>query len=377
MSLVDESLSAGLKRLSESIHSLRELAYEEYGSVEAIDAFLRSEGHATRVGVGGIRTAFEVLVGPSSPTVAILAEYDALPEVGHGCGHNLIAMTTVGAFVAAARSWASADVGLRLIGTPAEEGGGGKIRLLEQGVFEGVAAVISSHPAAESVWAAGATNLGVVGHEVVFKGLATHASSAPQAGRNALSALLLAFAGIDAARQRLGPDDRITGIITDGGSAVNVIPARAAGRFGIRSRSAARIEELVALFEGIVRGAALQTQTDVETSETMRLHLPMTPAPWISESMRRRLRESGIPPVLDHHVWASTDLGNVSAVIDTDWLRFPVTEQPIPGHSLAMAEASLSGLAHANGFVATEILAGTLLDLAASPSVKGWSGSRP
>ena len=362
--LVDARLAKRLRELSTAIHALREIAYQEHASVEAIDVFVRAEGHEVRSGIGGIDTAFEVQVGPSAPSVAILAEYDALPEIGHACGHNLIAMTTVGAFVAAARRWTSTSVGLRLIGTPAEEGGGGKLRLLDAGAFDGVAAAISSHPAAEAAWAAGATNLGVIGHEVVFHGVAAHAASAPALGRNALSAMLLAFAGIDAARQRFAPDDRIAGIITEGGTAVNVVPARAVGRFAIRSASTSRIHELVELFHAVIEGAAQQTQTTVETSETMRMHLPMTPAAWVGDAIRRQARAAGIETTDGHHVSASTDLGNVSAAIPTDWLRFPVTEAPIAGHSQAMAEASLSRLAHANALLATEVLAATLLDLA-------------
>jgi amidohydrolase len=360
---VDAGLADELRGLAADIHAHPELAFEEHHSIAAIGDFLASRGHALTTGLGGLTTAFEARVGPASPSIAILAEYDALPEIGHACGHNLIAMTTVGAFVAAAAVGGWDAIGLRLIGTPAEESGGGKILMLDAGVFEGVVAAISSHPASESVWAAGATNLAFAGREVVFDGVEAHAASAPGLGRNALSGLLLAFAGVDAARQRLAADDRIAGIITEGGVAVNVIPGRAVGRFGIRSATTAGVRELCQLFEDVVEGAARQTQTGVTISETMRLRLPMTPAAWVSEVLQRQLDAAGLPSVRGHRVAASSDLGNVSAALPTDWLRFPVSDGAIAGHSVAMAQASSSELGYGSAIIATELLAATLLEL--------------
>src|SRR5207302_3365702 len=149
--------------LSKDIHAHPELAYQERHALDAIAALLGREGHEVERGVGGLETAFRARVGPKGgKTVALLAEYDALPDVGHGCGHNLIAISNVGAFLVAAAVASRLEVGIELIGTPAEENGGGKIDLLDAGVFKKTVAVLSSHPAAQGSWGVGGTCLGVV-----------------------------------------------------------------------------------------------------------------------------------------------------------------------------------------------------------------------
>src|SRR6266545_7399371 len=196
------SLTEELVGLSRAIHSTPELAYQERTAVKNIAALLEKHGHKFEQGLGGLETAFRARVGPPGPAVALLAEYDALAGVGHGCGHNLIAMTNVGAFLRAATE---SDLGmaLELIGTPAEEDGGGKIDLLDAGVFDDVAFALSTHPAAQGSWGVGGTGLGIVGKRVVYRGAASHAGSSPERGRNALNGVIRLFIGIDAWRQHL------------------------------------------------------------------------------------------------------------------------------------------------------------------------------
>jgi len=359
-----EALRDDLIDLSRAIHADPEIAYAEHRSAEAICVFLEAHGHQVDRGYGGLATAFRAHAGPAGKAVALLAEYDALPGVGHGCGHNLIAMTNVGAFLLAATA-ADLAVGVELIGTPAEEHGGGKIDLLTAGAFDHVVAALSSHPSSSpAAWVVSATGLGVIGKKVTFHGKSAHAGSAPEQGRNALNGVIRLFTGIDGWRQMLPADARIHGVITNGGLARNVIPAQAEAVFGIRAKDPAVLQELIATFERIATGAALQTGTTVEIETDMPLFDPVTADRRIGDLLAAELVARGVAPARGTLVTASTDLGNVSQRLPTDWIRFPVTAEAIAGHSDAMREASSSDLAHANALICTEALAGAAILLA-------------
>ncbi len=355
MKLPDD-LRSDLLALSREIHADPELAYHEERAAERIRALVARRGHAVEMGVGGLATAFRARVGPPGPSVALLAEYDALKGVGHGCGHNLIAMTNVGAFLLAATDPKRLEVAVELIGTPAEEDGGGKIDLLSAGVFDGVAFVLSTHPSAQCVWAVSGTGLGIVGKRVIYRGQASHAGSSPERGRNALNGLIRLFTGIDAWRQHLPSTSRVHGIIDFGGDAVNVVPARAEGRIALRAKDLATLEEMVTTFTDIAQGAALETATTVEITEYLRLYQPVSANERLGDVVAEELRQRGIEPQRGTLVTASTDLGNVSQKVPTDWIRFPVTPAPIAGHSDVMREACVTDLAHANALLTTEAL---------------------
>ena len=335
-----------------------------------IRALLVKRGHDVEMGVGGLATAFRARAGPPGPSVALLAEYDALKGVGHGCGHNLIAMTNVGAFLLAATDPKRLELAIELIGTPAEEDGGGKIDLLNAGVFDGVAFALSTHPAAQCLWAASGTGLGVVGKRVIYRGQASHAGSSPERGRNALNGLIRLFTGIDGWRQHLPTTSRVHGIIDFGGDAVNVVPARAEARIELRAKDVATLEEMVAMFTDIAQGAALETSTTVEITEFLRLYQPVSANERLGDVIAEELRQRGVEPQRGVLVTASTDLGNVSQKVPTDWIRFPVSPAPIAGHSEVMREACLTDLAHANALIATEALAAAARRVATDPSLR-------
>lgn len=360
---VDGPLRDELVALSRAIHGDPEVAHQEHRSAERICAFLETHGHIVERGYGGLPTAFRAHAGPPGRAIALLAEYDALPGVGHGCGHNLIAMTNVGAFLVAAGA-TDLKVGVEVIGTPAEEQGGGKIDLLNAGAFDHVAAVLSSHPSAGAEWVVSGTGLGVIGKKVTFHGLASHAGSSPELGRNALNAVIRLFTGIDGWRQHLPADARVHGIIIDGGLARNVVPARAEAVFGIRAKDPACLQEMISTFEQIAGGAALQTGTTVEIETDMPLYDPVSADTRIGDVLAAELAMHGVRPKRGTLVTASTDLGNVSQKVPTDWLRFPVTEAPIAGHSNAMREACVTELAEANALITVATLAGTAVTLA-------------
>ena len=366
---LSSSLADELVRLSREIHGDPELAYQERRAAARIASLIERHGVAVQMGIGGLETAFRARVGPPGPSVALLAEYDALAGVGHGCGHNLIAMTNVGAFLHAA---AEKDLGMaiELIGTPAEEDGGGKIDLLGAGVFDDVAFALSTHPAAQGSWGVSGTGLGIVGKRVIYRGVASHAGSSPERGRNALNGVIRLFVGIDAWRQHLPKDSRVHGIITHGGDAVNVIPARAEAKFGLRAKDLATLETMVATFTDVAQGAALETGTTVEITDYLPLYAPVTANTKLGDVVADELRRRGVEPERGVLVTASTDLGNVSHKVPTDWIRFPVSETPIAGHSDAMRDASASDLAHRNALLVIEALGAAAHRVATDASLR-------
>jgi amidohydrolase len=360
-----------LLRLSREIHADPELAYEERRAVDRIAALLERHGHAVERRLGGVETAFRALVGPAGPAVALLAEYDALPEIGHACGHNLIAMTNVGAFLAAAEERGALQVGIELIGTPAEEKGGGKIDLLGAGVFAKVVAALSSHPSGSPGWETTTVSLGVVAKRVAFRGVASHAAFSPDLGRNALNAVIRVFTGVDGWRQHMPKDARVHGIVTHGGGpAYNIVPAFAECVFGLRAKTIQELEGMVATFEAIASGAALQTGTEVTITDEMRVYAPTKPHQRIGELLRAELSSRGIEATPGALVLASTDLGNVSQAVPTDHIGFPVAETRIGGHNIEMREASITELAHRNAFIVVEALAASARRIATDAKLR-------
>jgi amidohydrolase len=350
-----------LIKLSREINADPELAYEEHRAVGRITALLEKHGHRVERNLGGLATAFRARVGPPGPAVALLAEYDALPDVGHGCGHNLISMTIVGAFLSAAAELRDLEVGIELIGTPAEEKGGGKIDLLDRGVFDNTVAALFSHPAAGGRWSVSEKLLGIMVKRVIYDGLAAHAAVSPEKGRNALTALIALFVAVDGWRQHLPSTARVHGIIREGGVASNIIPSRAVGDFGIRAADMDALREMVGRFEDMAKGAALQTGTNVTIEDEMRPYLPVEANPKLGDALAEELVRRGKMPSRGHLVSASGDIGNVSQKVPTDYIGFPVSADEVPGHSHKMREASVSEYAHESAFVVIDSLAATAL----------------
>jgi amidohydrolase len=374
---MDESLRADLVALSRAIHDEPELAYQEHKAVANIAALLQKYGHAVERPYGGLETAFRARIGPKTgPFVALLAEYDALPDVGHGCGHNLIAMSNVGAYLLAAQDAAKLEIGIELIGTPAEESGGGKLDLLDAGVFKDCVAVLSSHPGGNK-WAAGQRTLGITNLKIGFHGLASHAAVDPEKGRNALSAVIRMFVAIDGWRQHLPSTARVHGIITNGGAAANIIPSYAEAVIGLRSPDVVFLKEMVETFRKICDGAALQTGTTVKITEEMRLYEPANPNPVLTDLAGKELEAHGAKEV--HRgtlVTASTDLGNVSQRYPTVAFDFPVSDREVSGHSIKMTEASVSDYAHDAGARTAEAMAAVATRVVSDSSTRARLKSR-
>ena len=275
-SVIDASKQA-LFDLSRDIHAHPELNFQEYYSSNVLAGFLEQHNLQVERGIGGVDTAFQATIlggAGEGPTIAVLAEYDALPEIGHGCGHNLIAMAAMGAALGLQANAEKLPGRVVVVGTPAEEGGGGKIRLLEAGVFDGVDATLSSHPFSNRTIIPAAASRGeswslaMVGYRYMYHGKAAHAAAAPEAGINALNAVIHLFTGIDALRQHLRDDVRIHGVITDGGLAPNVVPEFAAANFMLRSRDGRYLSDVVVgKVAQIAEGAASMTGARLEVQE--------------------------------------------------------------------------------------------------------------
>ena len=339
-----ESSKQGLFELSKDVHSHPELNYEEFYSADALAGFLEKQDMTVERGIGGVETAFRAVIpggGGEGPTIAVLAEYDALPEIGHGCGHNLIAMAAMGAALGLKANAQDLPGRVMVIGTPAEEGGGGKIRLLQAGVFDGVDATLSSHPFSNrtiipATAARGESwSLAMVGYRYMYHGKAAHAAAYPEEGINALNAVIHLFTGIDALRQHLRDDVRIHGVITDGGTAPNVVPQFAAANFMLRSRDGRYLsDEVVGKVRAVAEGAATMTGARLEVAEFYPFYENVQPNVTLAQAVAANAQALGIR--LDDPIpgrpgsGASTDFGNVSKAMPGFELRYAVSETPVP-----------------------------------------------
>ena len=373
---IEDSRQA-LLDLSKDIHSHPELNYQEHYSSGALADFLESRDFQVERGVGGLETAFRATIpggAGEGPTIAVLAEYDALPEIGHGCGHNLIAMAAMGAALGLQANAQDLPGTAVVIGTPAEEGGGGKIRLLESGVFDGVDATLSSHPFSNRTMipttapAGESWSLAMVGYRYMYHGKAAHAAAAPEAGINALNAVIHLFTGIDALRQHLRDDVRIHGIITDGGMAPNVVPEFAAANFMLRCRDRQYLSDVVVgKVKQVAEGAASMTGARLEIQEFYPFYENVQPNVTLAQTIRTNAETLGMrmdEPVTGRSGGGgSTDFGNVSQVMPAFEMRYAVSKEPVAAHSRDMTETALTDFALSNALLVAKTLSLTAGDL--------------
>ena len=360
-----------LERLSHQLHEHPELAFEEERAHAWLTDFLAKQGATVERGVGGLPTAFRATIPGSGagPTVAILAEYDALPGIGHACGHNVIATAGVGAGAALARALGTLPFAgrVQVIGTPAEEGGAGKVRLMEAGVFDGVDAAMMIHGrCGTQVWR---PTLGIVKVKVEFFGKAAHASSWPWRGVNALNAVIALFNAVDAMRQQLRPEARVHGVITKGGEQANIIPEYTSAEFYLRGATVAYCRELLRRFTAAAEGAATATGCRVRVTPDPIVHEPMKPNATLADLFRRNLEYIDFPEDPDDGEagYGSTDCGNVSQRLPTIHPYIRIAPDGVPGHSREFAEWARSPLARAGMVAGAKALALTALDVLATP----------
>ncbi len=363
--------------VADAIHAHPELGYEERFASDLLTRTFETHGFQVQRGVCDMPTAFTATLdsGRPGPTVAFLAEYDALPGLGHGCGHNLIAASTVAAGLGMKDVLAETGGRVIVFGTPAEEGGGGKVPLVRAGLFDDVTAVLMVHHGGNVTSAPAEPGSGrclAVSHrQYEFFGATAHAAADPWQGVNALNAVIHLFTGIDALRQHVHDEVRIHGIISHGGDAPNVVPHYAAAVFLVRAPERAMVDEVAAKVDRIAQGAALMTGAEVKICEMGYPYDDMRPNYALGRRYRANLARMGFDLTPDSPAVGmySTDFGNVSHVAPASQGSFAISGEPIPGHSPQVVACSASDLGRENMLRAAKAMALTALEVLTQPDL--------
>ncbi|RLI09145.1 amidohydrolase [Candidatus Bathyarchaeota archaeon] len=378
--LVQEAVEEQRERLCEIsrwLYEHPELGSEEYQAAELLTGELEKHGFAVERGLLGMPTAFSASYKGrgDGPRVAVLAEYDALPGVGHGCGHNLIAASAVGAGIAASKVMGELDGEVLVVGTPAEEGrgpsAGSKVIMAEKGFWDDIDAAIMLHPSVR--WSVGNRSLGIWTVKMEFKGQTSHAAASPHEGINALNAAVLAFTATHMLRQEARRDANLVihGIISEGGLASNIIPDRAVCEFGVRSSDDAYLKEMVEKVARCAEGAALAMGAKVKVTKKKlysgkKINEPLVELLW------NNYKALGVEPVdwresIKGMPMASTDFGDVSQRTPAAGSYIKIADPGTPGHSREFADASVTLEGLEAMIIGAKALAMTIVDLLANP----------
>ncbi|MDX1689720.1 MAG: M20 family metallopeptidase [Acidimicrobiia bacterium] len=337
-----DAVQDDLVSLSRWLYEHPELAYEEHESAARLAGFLEEQGFSVTHPAHGIDTAFRATAGTEGPEVVICAEYDALPEVGHACGHNIIAAAALGAGTALAGLVEDLGVRVTVLGTPAEEKYGGKVELIREGAFEGAAAAMMVHPTTRDVLDPAV--LAIAHLDVEFHGEAAHASASPWEGRNALDAFVTAYVNVSTWRQALKPTDRVHGVVTYGGKAANVIPAYTSSEWFVRAADKARLDVLLERFtdqmEAAARASACTVEITPQGCEYTDMRHDATLARLYaanSEALGRPLERAkpGDPA-------GSTDMGNVSYEVPSIHPMLAIETDGAVNHQPGFAAATIT-----------------------------------
>ena len=359
-----QELHEKLCEISDYIYKNPELGNQEYKAAEVLTSFLKEHNFEIEKGLLGIETAFRAIYDSKKegPTIGYLCEYDALPKIGHGCGHNMIGVMSSGAAVALSKVLDEIGGKIIVYGTPAEETNGGKVILAEAGVFDELDAAMIVHPDGETRASGSSSALYPI--RFIYKGKTAHAASCPEKGINALNSVIKLFNGIDALRQHVTPDVKMHGIITKGGVAANIVPDEAVADFYFRASTKERVTEVIEKVKKIAEGAALMTGA---TLEMERYELPyddLKTNEKLSEMFNENLRALGITDINPGKATGgSSDIGNVSHVAPTIHPYIGITDCPMIGHSVEMAKATTTKKAHDRLLIAALAMAYTGYDV--------------
>ncbi|MGZ4597816.1 MAG: amidohydrolase [Actinomycetes bacterium] len=370
---VDE-VAPELVALSHAIAADPELAYEEVRASAACADLLERHGLQVERGAYGLPTAFAARAGSHGPHVVVCAEYDALPGVGHACGHNIIAASGAGAGIALAGVAEEAGLRVTVLGTPAEESGGGKVDMIRAGALEGVDFAMMVHPSPFDVH--DSRGLAIEEWEVVYRGQASHASYAPQLGRNALDGLVAGYSAIAMLRQHLAPLQQVHGVITDGGAAANVVPERAAATYYLRALDLPGLEDLRHRVHACLEGGATATGTTVEVRTVGNTYDPVDPHPGLVATFGAACAEIGrayTPNPAGEELGGSTDFGNVSQLVPAVHADLAVHSWPAVNHQHEFAAHCVTAVGDRTMLEGATALALTAVAVAADPSIIGLS----
>jgi len=311
-----DARAATLIEVSRALHAHPELGFAETFAHDLLTNAIAAEGLDVQRSAYGLDTAFASQAGDQGPTVAVVCEYDALPGLGHACGHNVIAAAGLGAGLAAAAVASEVGGRVRILGTPAEEGGGGKVYMLDAGAFDGCDAAMMVHPAEADL-----TEIHAIAVQQVvasYRGVAAHAAAAPHQGRNALDAAVLGYMNIAALRQHIRDDERLHGVFTNGGDKPNIVPSAAATHWYVRAANLQRLDELRSRVETCLRAGADAAGCSVELTwldPAFADLITNDPLVELYAANARRLGRNPSVPTPDTAVTGSTDMGNVSHVV--------------------------------------------------------------
>jgi amidohydrolase len=366
-----DARAAVLIEASHQLHARPELAFEEHHAHDLLTDLLEAEGLDVQRGAYGLPTAFAVRAGSSGPCIAVMCEYDALPEIGHACGHNIIATAGLGAGLAAAALAEELGGQVAILGTPAEEGGGGKVLMADRGALEGVDAALMVHPAGADLDAMHV--IAIRQFEVTYEGVAAHAAAFPHRGRNALDAAVIGYTNVAALRQHIRPDERIHGIFTEAGDKPNIVPARAAAHWYVRAGTLRRLAQLEERVEACLRAGADAAGCTMTLERVDPVYADLIS----NEVMVERYRENAARVgrlVLDHRevaaaVVGSTDMGNVSYLVPSIHPMIKVSPPDVVIHSPGFAECAAGPQADDAVIDGAKAMATTIADLWLQPDV--------
>ncbi len=365
---IDSRLSE-LSELSLKIHSNPELGFQEVKAAVWLTQYLEENGFSIERGICELPTAFRGSYGVGKPAIAILAEYDALPDLGHACGHNIIGTCAVGAGVASKLVIDQFGGSIMVIGTPAEELYGGKVTMIERRAFDDVDIAMMVHPGVYDT--ATIQTLACQHLEVEFFGKAAHAAGQPEAGINALEAMIQSFAAINSLRQHIKDKARIHGVITDGGEAPNIVPAHSAGSFIVRAEEDSHLDELKQKVLNCFIGAATASGARLEYRWGDVRYAPMRNNLALAQLFMQNMRSLGRRIKLSEpkHTFGSTDMGNVSQVIPGIHPFVAIAPVEVANHSPQFASAAASEAGTCGLIDAAKALVMTVVDLVANPEM--------
>jgi amidohydrolase len=352
-----------LIQLSLNIHDNPELGFKEEKAATWLTGYLEDSGFHIERGIAGLATAFRASYGQERPRIALLAEYDALPKIGHGCGHNIIGVSAVGAGVASKRLIDSLGGSVAVMGTPGEENYGGKIDMVKGGAFKEVDVAMIVHPDTRNMPTEDA--LACISLEVEFFGRPAHAAGEPHKAINALDAMILAFTSINALRQHIRRDARIHGIITDGGEAPNIIPGHSAGVFSVRALDNDYLSELKNRVLNCFAGASVASGARLEYRWRDRTYAPMKSNMILSGLFKHNLESLGrdVEDFDPRSGLGSTDMGNVSQVVPSIHPTIAIAPREVLIHTPEFAAATISEAGHSALLDAAKAMAMTVADI--------------
>lgn len=352
---------------AKEIWNYKELGMKEFRSSQLLMNMAKKHGFETKSNIAGLETAFKASYNKNKGRykIAFLAEYDALPYIGHGCGHNLIAASSLGSAIGLSKTAEELDLEVYLFGTPAEESIGGKIIMHDEGCFDNIDFIMMCHPS--GINAVYGNSLAISSYEVEFRGKPSHASADPFCGANALDGIISLYNNLAMLRQQLRRDARIHFIIKEGGYAVNIIPEKTVGEVALRAKDREYLKELEYKFNTLLKASANATFTQSRAKLNMPVYYEMIQNPVLAETFIKTAEDFGINKFEYRSNAGSVDIGNISHDIPALHAYLNILENPVPGHSKEFANAAISHKGLGTMLLASKIMAITSIRIISDP----------